>query len=373
MEDFKIIQPSISDYFDGLSKDTLDEILTLYDGQEIKILDLIKKFELKPISVNTFRTHLSPIICHDFICPDCLTVSWKDHLARNKYSIPYCPECKNYLYSDFDPVKNEKEKLWRSNAWNSFGFYFDENTTELDPYENYTITRQTYSSLDYESKVFLGSLVANSLSEDLSTIQGWRLNNVKFYPLPEMTREVMSRLGFTDRTPELMDIEIATDVAQELLFPQKRLEGTIQEQFELWKKIAVGECKELLINEMEECGFHLRQGEIVNQIISKLLEDYSVGQVYNIIWRTVRNATQFYAKTDNRVYAANSVIHNCQMLGDKFKAEGKILDNYTRRYHSFQSEIARYYFDSVLKIGNVGIEKHPSPKWLLGFENYDIS
>ena len=200
----------------------------------------------------------------------------------------------------------------------------------------------------------------NAISEDFTMVDGGKLRDFKMYPDNTVISRFLADLGVENGTvPDLL-IGFDEEISRKLLLPEKRLDSSIEEQYKLWKQIILDEARELLQFQMSDSGFQLKQGEVVDEILSDLLQDYSLGQVYHLIYNAVNSACRFYAKNNIRQYAANTVIYNCRRSRDKFKANGWTLRPYNRPWRCKQSEMSRYFFDSVLQIGEEGFKSRPS-------------
>ncbi|WP_430809482.1 MULTISPECIES: hypothetical protein [unclassified Carboxylicivirga] len=350
MEEHKIIKPTISEYLAGLSVDQLDEVLTLYNQKEVKIVDIIHRYSLEKINIGAFKNHLPPSICKDYVCPVCLVYSWTKPITRGIQSIPFCPQCHTAMYSEYKGQSVQNKKIQGLKKGTGL---------------TYHINRELFWELDFESKVFIGAISAGCMSEEINSVQCWRIKMMKFYPLPELQNDMLNSLNVFNNKIENVIIEIEEDLIKELQNPTDAFGSTVQERYELWKKIALAEAREIFTNEMNSCGFFSHPNETDELVLYSLLEDYSVGQIYNIIWRSVRKGTTDYAKTDNRSFASSAVINHCQKFAAIKKANGEKIENYNRPYHSRQSRISQYYFDSVLKIGKTGFEMHSSSDYFL--------
>nr|WP_319398994.1 hypothetical protein [uncultured Carboxylicivirga sp.] len=360
MEEYTIIEPEISEYLAELSKEDLAEVIALYHNKENKIKDIIDQFNLRNINLGDFRLHLPPRICHDYVCPQCLVVSWECHASRGNYSIPYCPECNTFMYSLYDGEivlsKRRREQEYINYM----------NRVDVNYYESKMfISNEEFVGFSYEKKVVLGCMASVSISEDLSHIKGKLLNNMKLFP--EETNDTITFECINPPIGYLNEYQCGLEdpLGKDLIFPQKQLGGTLQEQFLLWKKINLAEAKELLFWRSNHMGFFVKDGALVEEVLSSLLSEYSVGQVYKIIWSAVSQATDYYSQTNNRFKSANSIIHSCRRSADYFKSRGWEIKNYYRPPACQQSQLSQYYFDTVLKIGDKGFNTPASLSLLI--------
>lgn len=362
MEEYKTIHPDISSYLSGLTIEEIENVIQDFHQKELKIVEIIEKYSLEMVNISEFRTYLPPVLHPENVCPECRAVSWVSHKSRRKLSKPYCPVCETSMYEDFCPedrlreleferLKREQEEAeW--NYWHVPPDLADQGIIE--------ITTEKYESLDFDVKVFLGSMVANAISDDFTMVDGGKLRDFKMYPDNAVISRFLADLGVENRAVSDLLIGFDEEISQKLLLPENRLDASIENQYKLWKQIILDEARELLEFQMLDSGFELTQGKIVNEILADLLEDYSLGQIYHIIYNAVNGACKFYAKNNIRRYAANTVIYNCRRSRDRFKSNGWTLRPYNRPWKCKQSEMSRYFFDSVLQIGENGFNVRPS-------------
>jgi hypothetical protein len=121
---------------------------------------------------------------------------------------------------------------------------------------------------------------------------------------------------------------------------------------DLWKKVALQECLVYLKHSMNEHHFDFNTGEKTNQTILSLLDDFSVGQVWNFIWRAAKDAAAYYQRGEvPKRQAANSVVGNIQRSAERAIAEGWEVKSYKRNYDFPVSAVTQVLFITALKIG----------------------
>ena len=129
----------------------------------------------------------------------------------------------------------------------------------------------------------------------------------------------------------------------------------------LWRKIAVGECLEYLNYQLHRVGFDFTPGEKTYKIFEILLNDFSVSQIYGIIWKAVADASKLYLERSiTKKHAANSVIGGCERLGARAKVNGWNMTEYSRIKDLPQSELSAFFFNRVLGIGDMGFKVPPT-------------
>ncbi|RYZ89198.1 MAG: hypothetical protein EOP04_07455 [Proteobacteria bacterium] len=151
-----------------------------------------------------------------------------------------------------------------------------------------------------------------------------------------------------------------------------RLESTIKtrpiwpeswngECLQLWRKIGIYECLEYLEVVLTEHKLPAKFGEKTHLVLTELIERFSVGQIYNMMWRAARDAAAFHARVGGpKQHAANTVIGSLQRQADRSNAEGWELKPYRRDRRCPQSMFSQILFDTALQIGERGFDKAPN-------------
>lgn len=128
----------------------------------------------------------------------------------------------------------------------------------------------------------------------------------------------------------------------------------------LWKKVALQECLQYLKVTLEEHGLSFNPGKKTILTFNNLLEDYSVAQIYNFIWRAAKDAAAFWVRTkSSKLHAANTVIGSIQSAAERALAEGWEIKPYRRHFECQKSMLYMVLFDTALKIGDTGFNDVP--------------
>jgi hypothetical protein len=128
-----------------------------------------------------------------------------------------------------------------------------------------------------------------------------------------------------------------------------------QEALQIWKKIALSECKEYLLYVLKEHNFEFSPGEKTTQHLEFALEHYSTGQVYNMIWRAAKDAAAYYLRGGvPRQQAANSAISAIQRYTERALAENWDLKPYRRNYKTPQAIVSEVFYNLALRLGEDG-------------------
>lgn len=126
------------------------------------------------------------------------------------------------------------------------------------------------------------------------------------------------------------------------------------------EKIAVEECIEYLLYQLRKVSFEFSPGEKTYKTFEMILNDFSVSQIYGIIWKSVSEASRLYLeKRMTKKHAANSVIGACERYADRAKINKWNLVSYNRIPDLPQSILSEFFFYKVLKIGDKGFYSVP--------------
>lgn len=134
-----------------------------------------------------------------------------------------------------------------------------------------------------------------------------------------------------------------------------------QEALQIWKKVALAECKEYLLFVLNEHHFEFSPGEKTIQYFEYALEQFSTAQVFNIIWRAVKDAAAYYLREDiSKRHAANAAISSILRYSEKAIAENWDIKPFRRNYKNTQSVISEVLYNSALKLSSDGFQLVPS-------------
>jgi hypothetical protein len=148
--------------------------------------------------------------------------------------------------------------------------------------------------------------------------------------------------------------------AENLLKTKEWPERWREEAYILWKQIALEECLQYLGMVLEEHRLPFNPGEKTNLMFENLLEEYSVAQAYNFIWRAAKDAAAFYQRGGvNKQHAANTVVGAIQRQAERALSEGWEVKAYHRDFRCPQSMIGQVLFNTALQIGDIGFTQPP--------------
>lgn len=252
-----------------------------------------------------------------------------------------------------------------------------------------------YSELNFREKVFLGALLRTSLSEDMEVILLLNDAERELAPTIGYIKEILSYLigrgvvsvdsnssidAFLDSNEE-KDIEFPNvyyitmvkyrinivgdedikNILSKIINPKSFSDADKEDALNIWKEIALEECIEYFEYQMKSVRFDFNIGEKTIAIFKDLLENFSVSQIYGIIYKSVANATKYYQESSvSKKQAANSVIGGCQRYAERAMINNWELAKYSRIKELPQSMISEFFFDRVIGVGSLGFNMPPS-------------
>ena len=368
-----------------------------YNG--VKVSDIIKEYNIDTTSSKLY-TLFPPIICEDIICPVCNEPMYKERDSKSSYSWnkkkPFCAICGhtdeiickcNYCIAEREKVRklNEKRKVR----------ILQEKREKIKKVYDLNIVPVNYSELNFREKVFLGALLRTSLSEDMEVILPLNDAERELAPTIGYIKEILSYLigrgvvsvdsnssidAFLDSNEE-KDIEFPNvyyitmvkyrinivgdedikNILSKIINPKSFSDADKEDALNIWKEIALEECIEYFEYQMKSVRFDFNIGEKTIAIFKDLLENFSVSQIYGIIYKSVANATKYYQESSvSKKQAANSVIGGCQRYAERAMINNWELTKYSRIKELPQSMISEFFFDRVIGVGSLGFNMPPS-------------
>jgi len=368
-----------------------------YNG--VKASDIIKEYNIDTTSSKLY-TLFPPIICEDIICPVCNEPMYKERDSKSSYSWnkkkPFCAICGhtdeiickcNYCIAEREKVRklNEERKVR----------ILQEKIEKIKKVYDLNIVPVNYSELNFREKVFLGALLRTSLSEDMEVILPLNDAERELAPTIGYIKEILSYLigrgiisvdsnssidAFLDSNEE-KDIEFPNvyyitmvkyrinivgdedikNILSKIINPKSFSDEDKEDALNIWKEIALEECIEYFEYQMESVRFDFNIGEKTIAIFKDLLENFSVSQIYGIIYKSVANATKYYQESSvSKKQAANSVIGGCQRYAERAMINNWELAKYSRIKELPQSMISEFLFDRVIGVGSLGFNMPPS-------------
>ncbi len=353
MTSYQFDESKIDPYFGGLSPTQLESVLNHFHSKDLSLPKIIEKYSLSKVANNSFLKLLPPILCPDHLCLDCDKISHQKHLKRGELSNPICPSCKKEMYSQIDPYAILFKDVLLKQSKCRFNKYASIKTI--------TISESEFYKLDLDVQLFLGSLINKGIAVKLNGIIGWMLNSAVLVPNIRYLKHLMTQLGVGTYSPYAINIEIDKDVAIRYFMPYNKLNLVLIQQVKLWKRVALNEVVEIYYGSLEAKGLFTNQHEAIVPIMSDLLNEYSVGQLVNLIWQALNCKYDEYLRGKrDKEHTANSVIYTCKSFGEYKKKCAQRVECFDRPRNYPQSELSKYLFNDVLKIRDAGYKEVPS-------------
>lgn len=372
-----------------LSHLSSDEIETLihryYDGETAT--KLIKEYDLSVRASELYKC-FPPEVYQEYYCEYCDEFLVMNRPSKTMRNAPkhkqdlYCPVCGHKPFYDYCRCKNclEEERQRRIDQLKQIQEVYSSPRTPVD-----------FFDLSFENKVFLGALCRALLRENLYEIAPCLESKVALAPTDDLRKKMYSNLiheniiAVSPRSPleafvtdsenfpntfytykvtyflNLVFPPNKQDLFTDILNPSYYSADYADKALTLWKEIAVAECIEYLKYQLDKVNFEFTPGDKTYKIFEIILNDFSVSQIYGIIWRAVADASKLYLeKGISKKQAANSVIGACERYAERAKINGWDLTQYNRIKDVPQSSLSLFYFNRVLGIGEMGFRIPPT-------------
>lgn len=377
---------TMKNYLKHLSDDQIDMLMQrYYDGENVA--NLVEEYDIQISSSHLYRC-FPPMVCNDYICDYChvpLVIN-RPSKSASKYAMYkkdlYCAICGHkpfQIQCTCINCRNKEEQLRK------------EQIEEIKKFYSQQTNRIAFSNLSFRNKVYLGALCRAGLKEDLYEIVPYVETNEHLTPTDHLSRALYASLIHTNAISVSPDSSLgAFDCKNEkfpneydvfkvtyylnLLFPENKQSLFTEilnpnyysheykeEALVLWKEIAIEECIAYLKYQLQKVNFEFNPGEKTYKIFEIILEDFSVSQIYGIIWKAVADAARLYLeKGISKKHAANSVIGACERYADRAKLNNWELTHYNRIRDLPESALSAFYFNRVLGIGEMGFKMPPT-------------
>jgi tetratricopeptide (TPR) repeat protein len=248
-----------------------------------------------------------------------------------------------------------------------------------------------FETLSVRQRLYLGAVLRLCLTEDQSSIRSLDESNGKLGPILEYENSILrslwhDRLLAADPKSEasalflgekgdpriqlrgvrwLLNVSSISGLSREqilhrLLNPEPLADDELEEATSLWREVALEESLEYFSVRKDRVSLPIEIGEKTRDYFEELLKDYSVGQVYTIIFKAISWAlTVQREKGLPDKHAANIAASCCKTYGEKAKQEGWNLKVCRRDFDCPQSIVSQMLFEPMLGIGQAGFENRP--------------
>lgn len=388
-----------------LSDDQIVDLMTDYYFSFEKVSYLLNKYLIKNTPPGRLFL-LFPHIETDKICSECgkrihllFAAKTTDYLCTDFFTCGYCTlkfkmdhnEFENYhvLINQYfiDKQKSKQKKLL--DVVKSVSAYIELNTPteinedELSPLDRFYLAAILRIALD-ESVQFIKPLnkflkklaptedfqnsIVNHLIESNLLVLYSKNIDLKLFDLVFDNKNNLQEVSANYFNVCLkINVRPVDDnyerLFKELMYPDSKYFDN-DFCFKMWKQIAASECVQYLVQRMNRVGYNFSPGLKTFNLIDFLLENFSVSQVFGIIYRAVAFSTaQYQAGKINIFQAKNMVIGTCQRHGETAISNDWKLTSYRRDYELPQTSISEVLFNPIMKISVLGFSEVPTKEF----------
>ncbi|GED19907.1 hypothetical protein [Kurthia gibsonii] len=380
-----------------LSNEQIVEVIEKYYRNE-KIQDILDEYKISTTPSTLIKTFPTKFV--DEKCEKCgcqLVVKFKSKSSMYEKEKVNCLQCghdKNKRFCNCRLCKAEHKVMFLEKEEQLKKALQEKIEKVQNALESNEVLKILEDNLTLEDRLYMSALLRCSLSEDMSIINPLGKIDRILAPTEKFVQEIIKTLvarkiikvsressldafdirvdetGAEGVTYRIYDAKYEINVISEdgdygalikrLMYPNPEI---FDEEFcyEMWKKVALKESEEYLLYEMRKVGYNFTPGEKTYRVLENLLDQFSIGQIYNIIYRAVANSTRRYqAKEITKIHAQNSVIASCELQGERAVAENWTLKAYSRRIDVPQSIISEVLFNSIMQISTLGFSEVPT-------------
>ncbi|MFE2366570.1 hypothetical protein, partial [Streptomyces virginiae] len=118
---------------------------------------------------------------------------------------------------------------------------------------------------------------------------------------------------------------------------------------ELWEELAIAQAGAYLDMKLREHHLEMRQGDGTRTALADALATFSLGQVFNFIYRAAKDSAAYYQRGGvNTAQAANSTIGRISASADRARANGWDVKSFGMPWNLPFSAIAETFFSKVM-------------------------
>ncbi len=376
-----------------LTERQINEVMEKYYGGE-KAKDIIKEYGID-IPISKLYTVFPPLKCENEICEYCGHVMYQErqsktsinsHYTWNKPK-KYCLNCGHEIDSfcgceQCQRKRNDKEERLRKEYEEALRI---KRELICRKFSVDNIDEKSFNELTTRERILLGALMCVALSEDMTKIENMASKENNLAPTVEHTKEIIKELlenkvilvdpdseisAFSDdiETFDIYKVQFLINLKKDefeesvsTIFRGNYSEIDKEEILIIWKEMAISELLEYLITSMERVNFNFNPGKKTIEVFNHLLNNFSVSQIYQMIYNGIAKATKYYQEgSATKQHAANSVITNCQSYGAKAILDNWRVKGYYRDRDCKESVLSQFLFSKIIKIGDAGFNTKPS-------------
>ena len=389
-----------------------------YKNENVKVL--LEEFDIH-VSPGKLVKLFPPISHRDHLCPNCGTPQFSSRKSKNN-KVPvnsyelfcmncghtynpsdhctcdYCLTLKKIAKERIEKERKDREKRIRKiyevigsafNINNNIPLDFEElcfthkvflstickallvenytSTKQIQPLESFAYNKPLSPSDHYTTQIYSelvkhGIIIPSPISDITAFVwedQNGNINLMDNFPQAFCLYKTWYIINVT------CDDGFDSLVKKLLLGNYYNSEVNSKEAFVLWKDIAKQECMVYFEYQLSAVGFNTQFGKKTNIVIERLLENFSVSQVYALIWKEVASASKAYLEHRfSKNYAKNIAIHGVERYGERALENGWDIIKYSRNRELPQSILSQILFNLVLIIYDDGFNVPPNVKLL---------
>jgi len=215
---------------------------------------------------------------------------------------------------------------------------------------------------------WFGSRRARLKRNELTTILGRDLLAKKPCPNPEMFHLLVAGLMGVETlsADEIYSIAFKFDAKTIHYIQSKAFMEEVRshklELLEIWHTIAVYETIEYLQHLVNKLGINVPLNSQAKASVFKLLESYSVAQLWNIAYKSYQKGCEASLKQGTQDQISGEIFMTIFLeKGQQYCEKGWQITPFNRwGYPCRQSEYSVFFFNVILEIGSVGFTTKPS-------------
>lgn len=118
---------------------------------------------------------------------------------------------------------------------------------------------------------------------------------------------------------------------------------------DLWGELSLAGAQAYLDMKLSEYHLEMKQGKGTRTALADALATYSVGQVFNFIYRATKDSAAYYQRGGvNKRQAANSTVGRISAAADRARASGWEVKSFGRPWNLPLSAISEVFFSKVM-------------------------
>lgn len=402
----KIQRSEIADEIKHLSHKEIEELYIKYmNGEKNSILVEYYKIKINP---NKLITILPPTILYETLCPYCKTAMFTKRQSKSSSSLSAppieCFDCSHKIYSNNFRYQNKTCKCESCIRITLQIKNSEKEEKQNRILEQYNISKKdpvNYIELKFLDKLFLITLFRMQTNEEFKYILSLddSSETQSLSPTHQMDLEILRKLYerniiivdptsnidsfiineetnsfFINKVRWIVNVsanennrseldEIYNKIYQEL---KNGIKSEWEEDlFEIIFKIPKEEILQYIYIKSKELNVSFTAEIKTREIVTQLLQDFSVREIYYFVKKSVEDAHIYYSKglSNGKKHAANTIPNKMLSLGERAINENWNIYKYNRDSRAPRSSISKVFYDFFLQEEDTGFFKAPGKYW----------